>query len=59
MPVHKQTGKVGPLFFMLFLPVFMGDHGIPRLALDATLSDGYCPLIAASFTNDAISNIVY
>jgi hypothetical protein len=44
---------------MLFLPVFMGDHGIPRLAFDATLSDGYRPFIAASFTNDAVSNIVY
>ena len=54
-----QTSKDGPLCFMLLLPVFVGDHGIPRLALDATLSDGHRPFIAASFTNDAVSNIVY
>lgn len=44
---------------MLFLPVLVGDHGTPRLTLDAALGDGYCPLVAASFANDAVSNIVY
>ena len=50
---------VYPLFFMVFLPVLMGYHGIPGLAFDATLSDRYCSLVATSFTNDAVSNIVY
>lgn len=44
---------------MLFLPVLMGYHGIPGLAFDATLSDRYRSLVATSFTNDAVSNIVY
>lgn len=44
---------------MLFLPVFMWYHGIPGLAFDATLSDRHCPLVATSFTNDAVPNVVY
>lgn len=44
---------------MLFLPVFVWYHGIPGLAFDATLSDRYRSLVATSFTNDAVSNVVY
>lgn len=56
---HILKKSLYPLFFMLFLPVFMWDHGIPGLAFDATLSDRYRSLVATSFTNDAISNVVY
>lgn len=51
--------RLHPLFFMLFLPVFMWYHGIPGLALDATLGDRHCSLVATSFTNDAVPNVVY
>lgn len=44
---------------MLFLPVFVWYHGIPGLAFDATFSDRYRSLIATSFTDDAVSNVVY
>lgn len=44
---------------MLFLPVLVGYHGIPGLAFDATLSDRYRSFVATSFTNNAVSNVVY
>lgn len=56
---HIIKKEVYPLFFMLFLPVLVGYHGIPGLAFDATLSDRYRSFVATSFTNNAVSNIVY
>lgn len=34
-------------------------HGVPGLTFDATLSGGHCPFVAAPFTNDAVSNVVF
>jgi hypothetical protein len=54
------------VFLQVFTPiarrqkaVFVWYHGLPGLAFDATLCDRHCSLVAASFTYDAISNVVF